>query len=103
MAKKTLELGQLMKSLSLSQVSMLHALNGDPKFKDFISVILHVRLLDQLKIIGLASDMNSVDEAVKCTSKQNFYRGRINFGVLLRGLMVNAESELEKREAKANA
>lgn len=98
MAKKTLELTQLLQSLSLEQVAFLHFLRGHEKFKDFVSTINHIIQLDQLKTVGLVSDVNSAGEAIKIVSKQNFYRGRINFAVLLHGLTINAENELEKRE-----
>ena len=101
MGNKSLELDYLLRDLSLDQVSALHFYRGNEKFKDFVSVLNHVIKLDQLKTVGLVSDVNSVDEAVKTVSKQNFYRGRINLAVLLHGLMKNAEEELERREAKS--
>lgn len=99
MAKKTLELVKLIQSLSLDQVAILHRYRGDKDFKHFVSTINHVITLDKDKTVGLVSDINSTDAMIKCVNKQNFYRGRINFGVLLHGLMVNAERELNRRES----
>ena len=101
MAKgKSFEVKNLLKSLDDKQLGTLHFFRGNEHFKEFVSVLNHIIILEKDKSVGLFSDVNDVDQAVKITSKGNFYRGRIKSIVLIHSLMQNAESELELREMK---
>lgn len=101
MAKpRILESDIILKVLNIKQVSALNYFRTDKKFADLVGVINQIILTDKEKIVGLSSDIKSVDDALEKTSKQNFYRGRIASLVLLHSLLINAEKELDIRERK---
>lgn len=97
---RLLEAEQILKVISKDQLMAIHKIRGDKDFKHIVSMLNGIAVLDKDKIVGLVSDVLSTDDAVKKTSKQNFYRGRINLWVLLHSLFLGAEKELEKRERK---
>ncbi len=98
--RRPAESDQILGALSALQLGALHTIKGHKVWKDFISVVNHIILTDKEKIVGSVSDVNSSDEAIAKTSKQNFYRGRTSSLVLLHALAINAEREIDKRGKK---
>lgn len=97
---KTVEATQILRAITKDQLAALHALRGDSHFADFVGLINTIIINDKDKIVGLQSDVASVDKAIEKATKGNFYRGRISSLVLLHSLMLNAEKELDIREKK---
>lgn len=99
--KKNFECSKILEALTEKQLAAISYIAADKNhFKDFVSILNQLVLTDKEKQVGLVSDISSVDKAVELTSKQNFYRGRINSIVLIHSLIRNASDELERRERK---
>jgi hypothetical protein len=99
---KNTEAQLILKNIPKEQVGALHELkNSAAIFEHFKKLLNDMLNLDEGKIISLAGTMEGVDDAVKMSSKQNFYKGRINMIVLIHALIINAEKEMEIRERKS--
>jgi hypothetical protein len=100
-ARVTPELQKALKVLTTKKLAALHKIRGDREsFLELIGLFNEIIKNDENKMIAMVSDINSSDDAVFKMSKLNFWRGRINAIVLLHGLFINAEKQLEMREAK---
>lgn len=98
--KKSIEATQILRALTKDQLSALHKIRNDKEFADYVSVFNAIIQNEKDKIVGLQSDISTVDKAVEKASKGNFHRGRVSSLVLIHSLMKNAEYELERRENK---
>ena len=102
MAKQRLTEAQLiLKNIESTQVLALHELF---KKKDIVEPIMAlmdmIKNMDMKKILDSSGSGRSLDSLIDSANEQSFRRGRISFAVLMRALLINAEKEMEKREAK---
>lgn len=95
------ETTNVLKRIPISSLSSLHRIKGDDEIyqglKDLMNALIYN---DKERIVMLGSDIAGVDDAVRSSSKQRYYSGRINMLLLLFELIKYSESELEAREKK---
>lgn len=96
---KSVEMDIILKSLLTEHLQALKFIaDNEATMRGLIGILNAVVFNDKEKIVGLVSGIESADQAIKITTKQNFYSGRISLAVLIHGLVKHAGEELERRE-----
>jgi len=101
MARKITQSNLILRSLDSKLVSGLYELSKNTEIMESLKQVMQIiQNVDTKHIVDNAGGVNSMDNLVNAAVDSSFYRGGISRIALLYTLIVNAEKEIEKREAK---
>ncbi len=92
----------ILKNIEAKHVKALYELNQKNELVEPVLQVLDMlKNMDMKKILDSAGGVASMDSMINNSIEQSFRRGRISLAVLFRALLINAEKEMEQREARS--